>query len=859
MKIQFEKRLQLIAFLIIVAALWLPRGLALDRFVTIDENRWLTRSANFQRALVHGEYAYTYQQGHPGVTIMWLGTLGFLWRYPDYAANAPGEFGWENSEFEGYLRTQAHDALDLLTAGRIFAALATVVALALAYLAAVRLFGLRLAFLGFLLIAFDPFEVALTRFLHLDGLLSSWMLLATLLYLAFLYRGRRWQDLVGSGVAAGLAWLTKTPGFFLMPIVGVLATVELVAYLRSESPPPSLPQFGGGVSRRWRRWVGAFWKRAVTPAILWALLGALIYVALWPAMWVDPLGTLQKVFAVSSEYAIEGHSNPLFFLGNIINGDPGWLYYPLTWLWRSTPVVLVGFVLALLSYPLPARGEGWGGVDRRKERGLAIFSLVLMALLFMLLLNVSAKKLDRYLVPIYPALALVAAYGYVQAAGWLRQVATPRRVTPAIVGVVVALQLWFLVPTYPYYMSYYNPLLGGSDKAAQQLTLGWGEGLDQAARYLKSTQNEMETRVAAWYRTGPFDYFYHGTVVSPQYYWFADYIVTYVNQWQRQMPARQIMAYLDSLTPEKTIAINGTDYAKIYNLRDAPYANFVTDWGGVIRLISYTMPTGDINRGQQFDIVLQLINLGPIDKNLNLLLRVVNQEDHELVRYDWRPAGIATVDWRKDELWQHRTTVDVPADAPPGLYRVEVAFFDPDSLARLPAVQTRSGAPIGDTLILDYLVVDHIDATPSLPLTPPANLDDKVTLLGTTITHDDGSASDVRPFHAGEAVRVQTIWQTTGLMAVDYTAFGHLVGPDGQLATQHDQQPLAGFVPTTLWYPGQIFVDAYELTLPTGSAAGDYLLHMGMYDLATLTRLPIMRAGEAAGDSVVAAVVRVGQ
>ncbi|HRW10220.1 MAG TPA: phospholipid carrier-dependent glycosyltransferase, partial [Caldilineaceae bacterium] len=678
---QPSTRTQLITLVVIIAALWLPRGLALDRFVTIDENRWLTRSANFHRALVHGEYAHTYQHGHPGVTIMWLGTLGYLWRYPDYAKNAPGEFGWENSEFETYLRAQEHDALDLLEAGRVFAVLANVIALTLAYWAAVRLLGFGVATVGFLLIAFDPFEVALTRFLHLDGLLSSWMLLTLLLYLCFLYRGRRWRDLIGSGIALGLAWLTKTPAFFLMPIIGVLALIELMPYLRSPSHA---------------HWFRAFWQRAVAPAVLWALLGAVVYVALWPAMWVDPLGTLQKIAAVSGEYAVEGHSNPLFFLGDIINGDPGLRYYPLTWLWRSTPIVLVGLLLSLLA---GARFVGvrtiaslrrWR-VEEQTPTGYALLSLVVMAVLFTLLMNLSAKKLDRYLVPIYPALALVAAYGYVRAVAWLRQVISRSQAVPIFLGAIVALQLALLVPTYPYYMSYYNPLLGGSDVAANQLTLGWGEGLDQAARYLKETQDEMTTRVAAWYRTGPFDYFYHGSVISPQYYWFADYIVTYVNQWQRQMPARQIMAYLDELTPEKTIAINGTDYAHIYNLRDAPFADFVTDWGEVIRLISYTMPSGDINYGQQFDIVLQLINLGPIDKNLNLLLRVVNQEGYELERYEWRPAGIATVDWRKDELWHHRTPVTTTVAAPPGLYRVEVAFFDPETQVRLPAVQTRSG------------------------------------------------------------------------------------------------------------------------------------------------------------------------
>ena len=130
---------------------------------------------------------------------------------------------------------------------------------------------------------------------------------------------------------------------------------------------------------------------------LWALLGAVVYVALWPAMWVDPLGTLQKIAAVSGEYAVEGHSNPLFFLGDIINGDPGLRYYPLTWLWRSTPIVLVGLLLSLLA---GARFVGvrtiaslrrWR-VEEQTPTGYALLSLVVMAVLFTLLMNLSAKK-----------------------------------------------------------------------------------------------------------------------------------------------------------------------------------------------------------------------------------------------------------------------------------------------------------------------------------------------------------------------------------------------------------------------------------------------------------------------------------
>ena len=317
--------------------------------------------------------------------------------------------------------------------------------------------GLATAFFGFLFIAFDPFEVALARFLHLDGLLSSWMILALLLYLCFLYRGRRWTRPGGIRCGGGTGVVDQDSrvvshasdrragghriGKLLADWHISRATCRGRPQIHSVKPRSPWAVPGTLLHRMKSSLFGTFWRRAVTPALLWALVGIIIYILLWPAMWVDPLGTLQKVFAISSEYATEGHSNPLFFRGEIVNGDPGWSFYPLTWLWRVTPVVLIGVVLGLLGLlrrnplraqwaPAPDVGGGadvtlpdvgdaprgyLGGVGGR----LPILSLLVFALLFVLLMNLGAKKLDRYLVPIYPALALVAAYGFVVVGDWL--------------------------------------------------------------------------------------------------------------------------------------------------------------------------------------------------------------------------------------------------------------------------------------------------------------------------------------------------------------------------------------------------------------------------------------------------------
>ena len=54
--------LPLVFLLVVLLALWLPRGLALDRFATVDEPKWLMRSANFYQALAQHEFIYTFQR-----------------------------------------------------------------------------------------------------------------------------------------------------------------------------------------------------------------------------------------------------------------------------------------------------------------------------------------------------------------------------------------------------------------------------------------------------------------------------------------------------------------------------------------------------------------------------------------------------------------------------------------------------------------------------------------------------------------------------------------------------------------------------------------------------------------------------
>jgi hypothetical protein len=556
MKPKNTKFLHLLALILVAAAIFVPRILELDKFVTTDEQLWLTRSANFYFALGQRNFANTYQRQHPGVTTMWAGTAGFLWRYPQYRGSGLSQIGYYI--LDDYLEEVGSSPLDVLEGGRIFIVLGNTFTLLIAYLYARRLIGDLPALMGFLLIAFDPFHLAHSRVLHLDGSLTNLMLAALLAFLSYL-RGRRLLDLLAAGAFSGLSWLTKSPGLFLLPIFGLLVLYELYRAL---------------ASRHGEAWYRIIWRYAWPPVAL-GLTGLMVFVALWPAMWVRPLAMVRKVFSMAERYAETGHGTPVFFNGVIYpNGKIGaeeFYFYPLTILRRSTPIIIGGLLLLLIVLLLRR------GLLKSAETPFTLFSLAIFILLYLLVMNMGAKKFDRYALPVYPALDLMAAVGWVAGVRWLSN-KWSRYALPLILGGAIAVQMAMVLPTFPYYLSYYNPMMGGPKKAPEVMLIGWGEGLDQAAEYLNAKPDSQNLIAASWYGTGCFSYFFNGRTVNinaasrlteNKYVnaISADYMVIYIHQWQRNMPKR-ILERVAEMEPEKTIWINGLEYVRIYNLRD---------------------------------------------------------------------------------------------------------------------------------------------------------------------------------------------------------------------------------------------------------------------------------------------------
>ena len=544
----------LLLFLAIFLSLLFPRFYALDQYVTYDEHLWLPLSANFYRAVRTGQFAETYQVGHPGVTTMWAASAGFLWRYPGYAEDVDA---WTtHQDIEEVLQTQGHSALELLSAGRVFVVLANALLLALACLFAYRILGLWPTLVGFLFIAFDPFYIGQTRLLHVDGLASSFILLSLLAFIDYRQHGQP-ASLVISGVAFGLGCLTKSPAVFLLPVLAAIVPVDEMLN----------PRRAGSGSGRHRL------LRAVAILFIWSVIGGLVVVLAWPAMWVEPLQTVAKVSARAIGYALQGHSLPLFFNGDRLNpGEMGIFssFYPISLLWRASPLTLFGVAFSLLLLVRSRR------LAVRKELLRPLLLLLLFSLFFAFMVNLGSKKFVRYLLPIFPPLQLVAAIGWVTVASWLgkRLSRWGSFLASVFLGVVVSLQLLLYLQVAPYPLAYYNPLLGGGQRAPEVNTIGWGEGLDQAARYLNQKLDAEQLTVLSWYPPA-FSYYFEGTTMDmpaegnldEAQLAAADYAVIYLQQWQRNLP-EPFLAMLVDQVPEQVIQINGIEYVRIYRLGD---------------------------------------------------------------------------------------------------------------------------------------------------------------------------------------------------------------------------------------------------------------------------------------------------
>lgn len=185
--------------------------------------------------------------------------------------------------------------------------------------------------------------------------------------------------------------------------------------------------------------------------------------------------------------------------------------------------------------------------------------------------------------------------------------------------------------------------------------------------------------------------------------------------------------------------------------------------------------------------------------------------------------------WYTPQFLIDHVNPTIPADFPPGEYRLQLRLLDAGS----------------ETLLTANLGAVTIKATERLYTPPPMqtvtnNLFGRELLL---LGYDLEETAD-------QTFALRLVWQAQETPDEDYTVFVHLLGLDGVCCVwQQDVMPRQNQYPTSRWLAGEVVVDDYIIKLPPDMAPGLYPLEIGLYVAETGLRLPVTGLG-AEGDAV---------
>ena len=654
--------------------------------MTPDERSWLLRTATFYWALVHGDWRNTFLVAHPGVTVMLSGLPAYVLHFPEIAQwpSIPRD----SAQLEAML-WQSSSPVELLAAARQFVILLLSLATTAAYFPLSRLFNKPAAILGVLFMSWSPLFLSVSSLLHPDGLLTAFTILAVLLLSVWLYAGGSVWHVVFSGIALALAALAKSTA--VVVVVWGLMVIALHAVRQEQRSRRRLAQHAAG-------------------AFVWLMTSAVVYVALWPAMWVDAPGAISRMFSQMLGYAIGGHSLPSFFLSRVVD-SPGPLFYPIAFVFRTSPVTLIGLVALAWCWH-----KRYALLNCTASRD-ALAGLLLFALLFIVTMSLGAKKFDRYILPAMAALDIAAAVGLTSAiwAIFVRDRETDRlsncgelkttRSALLAMALIAILYGAVHVRNFPYFGTYFNLLVGGPRLAPNVMMVGWGEGLDQVGRWL-TEQSDDPITVVSWYEKGPLSYFLrpddetHSFIESDHYWFDADFAVLYQNQVQRENPSKEVIDYFLGVPEDLIVRHAGLDLAWVYDLRGSRPPDFTrikTDTAGpvsdAIDLDAYRWQSDAVAPGEEARIVLFLESPAGTEDDLIAEVELVDPSGAIVWQERRRPGGFPTDQWPPGEIIEDKYAISIPANAGQAVYALRTRFVEESAETPL-AVADRSNAQV---------------------------------------------------------------------------------------------------------------------------------------------------------------------
>ncbi|HEX9925194.1 MAG TPA: glycosyltransferase family 39 protein, partial [Anaerolineae bacterium] len=714
----------LITLIIIVAV---PRVLPFPHsFLTYDELKIGVQVSGMARALLAGDWLNTANSPYPAVTLAWIEAIqvGLAHILPGLslpsAQNLP--------DLNQY-------AFASLARWRITLALVnTAIILALFWLLR-QLYNNFVALTATLLMTLDPFLLTEARTFRTEGLTTGLMMLSALTIILYA-KERRTRWLAGSGLLAGLAILTRISAFFMLPFVGlVLLTWPMLTGQRN---------------------VITILKQTTRDVFLWSLVAGCTIIALWPALWASPLDafrTLQGYLRPAVGEASRVWKKGVFFRGRTWQDvDPGLQFYLWALAYRTTPVMEAGLIAALTGGLMSLfrsnreagseadfDGEGLARPSTQETvpvastlNGRRVTWLVLAYCFFYVVsLNLTVIKIDRYLIAVFPALAILAAVGFQGLIDFFAYPARVRRLAQvAVWGGVLAASAWFSLPHHPYYYTYWNPLLGGGQAAVKELPAMGRQGVDVLVDYLNGLPNARDLNLAG---TGlDLDYVqecplvFAGTCSWYPDFLASDYFLMSIYSAQNDVYLANVRAVVPDVEVARAFTKDGVTYAWLYKMPvDLQSVGYWLDLSGG-SFSGYRLSTTELGAGDSLEATLFWQNGEKSgwrfdDSELFITVLDENGQIQQTVPAQLKPEFMSYLS-QANEILVFTAPIDFPADSALGVYTLEMGLrlkATAETTVKFPLAATANTVRInrgalvtsGEKLNIQYRLDNVMDGT----------------------------------------------------------------------------------------------------------------------------------------------------
>ncbi|MFC1756105.1 ArnT family glycosyltransferase [Patescibacteria group bacterium] len=488
-----------------------------------DAVNWHYRSEQFVVGLKHQLWDKTYQHYHPGVTLMWL-------------TGIPVEIFKQITDVTVYNQFSFYAFHFIAKYSLVITQLVLSLLILFWFSKTIKF---KKAFLLILLLSFEPFTVGNSRMFHMDIIFALFVMAS--LVLSHLYiKEEKISWAILTGLFCGLSFLTRSIG------VGVLLFVlgfgGLFLYIKTKD-----------------------WKKILKYVLIVLGAGVVSTFVLFPALWSDPINVLVNIFTEGERIGIRnGHTQIIFGRST---ETAGWLFYPMVLLLKLSPFIIFG-VLSYLEdiYKIFKNNKVKKEIILFKDEkivGIITYSIIFYLGYFMVM-SWPTKKIDRYMLVVYPLIALLSAFGFANMIEYLKN-----KWKAGLVGLVTLFIIFVLYPVFkqhPYQFTYTSPLFGRASSANDIIgQKSFGIGIFEVKEHLQT--NYGSNVEVGFIDTKPIKSIYPNSLVSDiRINGVSDYdvLVLAINEVMPEKVANSDTKFIQ----DSSIFINGLEYWRFYVKKD---------------------------------------------------------------------------------------------------------------------------------------------------------------------------------------------------------------------------------------------------------------------------------------------------